>query len=109
MLEGRAEDWARTEGIRETFDLVTARSFARPAVTAEIAAGLVRVGGFLVVSEPPESAPDRWPAAALERLGFDPAAPALAGGTHYASLHKARAAPKTAPRAVGRPGKRPLW
>jgi 16S rRNA (guanine527-N7)-methyltransferase len=109
VLEGRAEGWARVEGIRETFELVTARSFARPAVTAEIAAGLVRVGGFLVVSEPPESSPDRWPPAALERLGFEAAVPALVGGKHYASLRKARLAPETAPRAVGRPGKHPLW
>ena len=50
---GRAEDWAHEPELRETFDLVTARSFARPAVTAEIACGFLKVGGLLVVSEPP--------------------------------------------------------
>ena len=39
---------------REHFEVVTARSFAGPAVTAEIAAGFVAVGGVLVVSEPPD-------------------------------------------------------
>src|ERR1700681_3215457 len=32
VLEGRAEDWARDASYRESFDLVTARSFAPPAV-----------------------------------------------------------------------------
>ena len=52
---GRAEDAGRDPELREGFDLVTARSFARPAVTAEIGAGLVRPGGVMVVSEPPTS------------------------------------------------------
>jgi 16S rRNA (guanine527-N7)-methyltransferase len=109
VLEGRAEAWARAAGIREAFDLVTARSFARPAVTAEIGAGLVRVGGYLVVSEPPESAQDRWPAASVEELGLSPAVAVVARGAHYVCLHKALPAGPSVPRAVGKPGKRPLW
>ena len=41
--------------LRGQFDLVTARSFGRPAVTAECAAPFLRREGLLVVSEPPDS------------------------------------------------------
>ena len=45
------------------FDVVTARSFAAPAVTLRWAGALLAAGGLLVVSEPPDVAPDRWPSA----------------------------------------------
>jgi 16S rRNA (guanine527-N7)-methyltransferase len=108
VLEGRAEDWARDETFRESFDLVTARSFARPAITAEIACGLVRVDGQLVVSEPP-AGDGRWPGGALEDLGFAPAQAIETRGAHYACLHKVRAAAAGVPRRPGIPAKRPLW
>ena len=61
--------------------MVTARSFAEPAVTAEIAAGLVAVGGVLVVSEPPEpDDPAGGPRAGLADLGFAPP-PGLSAAT----------------------------
>src|SRR4051794_11853069 len=50
VLEERAETSAPRPPLRERFDVVTARSFAAPGVTAEIAAGLVEVAGVLVVS-----------------------------------------------------------
>lgn len=109
VLEGRAERLAHDPAVRERFELVTARSFARPAVTAEAASGLVRVGGLLVVSEPPEPGPERWPAGPLEELGFGPPAAVVARGAHYACVPKLRAAPPAMPRPVGRAGKRPLW
>ena len=108
VLEGRAEDWARDPEYRESFDLVTARSFARPAITAEIGCGLVRVGGRLVVSDPPIAA-DRWPVAALADLGFAPAVAVEARGAHYACLGKVTGAADGVPRRAGRPAKRPLW
>ena len=72
VVEGRAERLGHDPALREHFDLVTARSFARPAVTAEVAVAFVRTGGLVVVSEPPEPAPERWPDAALDELGFGP-------------------------------------
>jgi 16S rRNA (guanine527-N7)-methyltransferase len=104
----RAEDLAHDPAYREGFDLVTARGFAAPAATAEIAAGLVAVGGWLVVSEPPAPA-DRWPEAAVRGLGFDPAVATTARGAHFACLHKARPVAPTVPRRRGRATKRPLW
>lgn len=102
----RAEVAGRDPGHRGRYDVVTARSFAAPAVTAECAAPLLRVGGVLVVSEPPESDPTRWPADGLAALGFDPV-PEHQGS--WIALRLAREAPDQAPRKVGLPAKRPLW
>lgn len=109
VVERRAEDVGRDPEYREGFEVATARSFAAPAPTAEIAAGLIAVGGLLIVSEPPDPDPGRWPVPGLEEIGFGPAAIEVHGGAHYAVIRKARPAPDRIPRAVGRPGKRPLW
>ena len=55
VARGRAEELARKEEYRGSFDLVTARSFGPPTVTAECGAPLLRTGGLMVVSEPPGS------------------------------------------------------
>lgn len=61
-----------------TADVVTARAFGLPSLTAECASPFLCDGGRLVVSEPPvsASAPDsiatRWPAEPLATLGLDP-------------------------------------
>lgn len=51
------------------FDVVTARSFAAPPITAHWASRLLKTDGLLIVSEPPAevdaAAADRWPAALL--------------------------------------------
>jgi 16S rRNA (guanine527-N7)-methyltransferase len=109
VVGGRAEALGRDERYRQTFEVVTARSFAGPAVTAEIATGLVAVGGVLVVSEPPEPDLRRWPTAVLLEIGFGPAQAVVQGGAHYAVLTKTAPSPERFPRPVGRPGKRPLW
>jgi 16S rRNA (guanine527-N7)-methyltransferase len=62
---------------RARFDVVTARSFAAPEVTALWAGRLLRSGGLLLVSEPPSTlaADDqwalRWPASLLDRCGLE--------------------------------------
>jgi 16S rRNA (guanine527-N7)-methyltransferase len=109
LLPQRAETVGRDPTRRERAELVTARSFAPPPVTAEIAAALVALGGALVVSEPPEANDARWPSAELATLGFAPAVLVVARDSHFVVLRKTGAAPPTAPRAVGRPAKRPLW
>jgi 16S rRNA (guanine527-N7)-methyltransferase len=55
---------------RGRYDAVVARSFGPPAATAEAGAGFLRLGGVLVVSEPPESDESRWPAGGLATLGL---------------------------------------
>ena len=52
------------------FDLVVARSFGPPAVTAECATAFLNIGGRLVVSEPAGPQPERWPIAPLARCGL---------------------------------------
>ena len=52
------------------FDVVSARSFAAPEITARWAAALLRPGGMLIVSEPPVASLGRWPAPMLERYAL---------------------------------------
>lgn len=53
-----------------SFDAVTARSFAAPEVTARWAGELLAPNGRLVVSEPPQASPDRWPDHVLATAGL---------------------------------------
>jgi 16S rRNA (guanine527-N7)-methyltransferase len=108
ILCQRAEEAGRLPDLRHSADLVTARGFARPAVTAECAAPLLVVGGLLVVSDPPDAVPDRWPPEPLESLGLVPdgvsaTAPALQ------RLRQVTPCPDRYPRRTGVPAKRPLF
>ncbi|MDQ1465696.1 MAG: rRNA (guanine527-N7)-methyltransferase [Actinomycetota bacterium] len=113
VAEGRAEVLGKDPALRGRFPLVVARSFARPAVTAEIGGAFVQVGGVLAVSEPddaPEGAAGgRWPAEALEMLGFAPATMHSGAGARVAILFRMSPLDARWPRAVGVPTKRPLW
>jgi 16S rRNA (guanine527-N7)-methyltransferase len=71
VVMARAEAAAHDPAWRGTFDAVVARSFAEPAVTAECAAPFLRLGGQLVVSEPPVPGPERWPAAGVAVVGLE--------------------------------------
>lgn len=111
---GRAEEAGRSE-LRGTLPAVVARSFARPAVTAECGAPLLAPGGVLVVSDPPAEAegdgpgaPDRWPAEGLARVGLVGRA-AEAEGFSYRVLRLTGTCPDRFPRRVGVPAKRPLF
>lgn len=52
------------------FDVVTARSFGPPALTAKWGSALLASGGLLLVSEPPDDDRGRWPTALLTPLGL---------------------------------------
>ena len=108
VLEGRAEDLGRTEA-RGSFDLVVARSFAAPPVTAECAAPLLRVDGLLVVAEPPEGGAVRWDPAGLAELGLAYERDFRGEHALAAVMRKVGATPDRFPRRVGIPTKRPLW
>jgi 16S rRNA (guanine527-N7)-methyltransferase len=109
VAEGRAETVARDPEHRGRYDLVVARSFGPPAATAECAVGFLEPGGRLLVSEPPEDDPTRWPTEGLARLGFGPAALQVRAGRRYRVMELQDPAPDTYPRRVGVPEKRPLW
>ena len=53
VLQERAEIAGRDRDWRASFDGAIARSFGRPAVLAECTAPLLKVGAWVVVSEPP--------------------------------------------------------
>ncbi len=108
VIRGRAEELAHEPDLRAAYDAVSARSFGPPPVTLECAAGFIRLGGFLLVSEPPdEFSGDRWPIDGLASIGFS-RAPTSAGSS-IAVLLKTKELPGRFPRRVGVPGKRPLW
>ena len=112
VLRSRAEDAGRDPALREQFDLVTSRSFGAPGVAAECGAPLLRVGGLMIVSEPPadQLEADRWPSAGLEQLGLQPSSRVRFNEAFgYQVLVKAATTPDRYPRRVGIPAKRPLF
>lgn len=54
----------------ETWDVATCRGFGSPTYTARLARPIVRIGGFLLVTEPPDSAGSRWIDPAIIEAGF---------------------------------------
>jgi 16S rRNA (guanine527-N7)-methyltransferase len=110
IVRGRAEEVARDERFRQQFDLVTARSFGSPAVTAECGAPLLAMGGVLAVSEPPGEDADRWPADGLVKVGLTRSSAArFESRFNYQILRKSGPTGDRYPRRVGIPSKRPLF
>jgi len=105
----RAEVLGREPALREQFPVVVARSFGPAAVTAELAASFVAVGGWVVVSEPPEEDTARWDPGGLAELGLGPAERERVAGVGMAVIAKREALSERFPRRTGVPKKRPLW
>ncbi len=104
---GRAEELGHRADLRGSFDLVLARGFAGPAVTAECAAPLLKVGARLVMSEPPDDR-GRWSALGLAELMLEGELVEQDGFTFFAARSIAPCPPRY-PRRVGVPGKRPIF
>lgn len=109
VVRGRAEDVGRDPEHREGYDLVVARAFGSPGVTAECGAPLLVVGGRLVVSDPPDAEPGRWPRDGLSRLGLGAAELRRQGDVGVAVTEKTQRMSDEWPRRTGVPAKRPLW
>jgi 16S rRNA (guanine527-N7)-methyltransferase len=105
----RAEESGRAGGLRGGQDLVVARSFGPPAVVAECAAPLLRVGGRAVVSEPPGGRAERWSSQGLAQLGLRPAGGRTTAEATFQVLVQEAPCPSRYPRRVGLPAKRPLF
>jgi len=118
VVRARAEDAGRDPELRGGFDLVVARAFGPPPVTAECAAPFLRTGALLVVSEPPGDGPPgagdgatgspRWPEDGLAVLGLVPVG-VFRTRFGYQVLRQARPCPDRFPRRPGIPAKRPLY
>jgi 16S rRNA (guanine527-N7)-methyltransferase len=107
--QGRAEEVGRAEGFRASFDLVVARSFGPPPVTAECAAPMLEQGGTLLVSGAPNgSDEERWSVEGLARLGLGEGQLVLQPST-YRLFTQVELCPERYPRRVGIPAKRPLF
>lgn len=109
VAQARAEEAGRDPQWRGRADVVVARSFGPPGVTAECAAPLLAVGGRLIVSEPPDGGADRWPAEGLNKLGMRPAGRFEQAFSRFQVLGQEHPCPMTFPRRVGVPAKRPLF
>jgi hypothetical protein len=92
--------------LRGTFDVVVARSFATPAITAECACGFLRRGGRLLVAEPPDVDERRWSDAGLEVVGLERASPR---GSPVAEFIQRDTPPRESPRHWKAMQARPLW
>lgn len=108
VLAERTEVVGHDPEWRGRADLVVARGFGPPAVTAESAAPFLRRGGALVVADPPGGAPGRWPPDKVRLLG-------LVDDGHIVepvALQRfllEEPCPDRYPRRVGIPAKRPLF
>ena len=110
VVRGRAEEIGHDDRFRGRFELVTSRSFASPAVTAECGAALLIDHGLMVVSEPPDEIGDRWPVEGLARLGLEVLPPVRFEERYgYQPLRKVAMTDDRYPRRVGIPAKRPLF
>ncbi|MHB1711096.1 MAG: RsmG family class I SAM-dependent methyltransferase [Acidimicrobiales bacterium] len=107
----RAEEAGRKPEFRGSFEVVTARSFATPAVTAECGAPFLEIGGLLVVSEPPDGiSEERWPAHGVGLVGLVPVSTYRYDGRYgYQILEKRTETPDRYPRRTGIPAKRHLF
>ena len=65
-----AEHLSRLPNWHRSFDAVMSRGFGPPLPTLALSALFVRLGGVIVVSEPPADIPDRWQGIDLARMGL---------------------------------------
>ena len=114
---GRAEDLAREPGLRDGFDLVTARAVAEMTTLVELCLPFLRPGaGALVAAKGPGPGEElARAAAAIEALGG--AAPKVVPVNSFSGdgqrftavvVQKASPTPEKYPRRAGLPSKRPL-
>jgi 16S rRNA (guanine527-N7)-methyltransferase len=114
VITERAEVAGRQLGLRGALSLVVARSFGAPPVTAECGAPFLRLGGALIVSDPPATGPAddltevRWPPEGLAQVGLERVG-ARRSIFGYQVLRQTRECPDRFPRRVGVPAKRPLY
>lgn len=109
VINGRAEEIARDVSMVESTDLVVARGFGPPAVTAECAARFLRIGGHLVVSARPTDEKVRWSEDGLRLLGCVYVETRESEFAHAAVIKKCETTPQEFPRRAKLFSRSPLW
>ena len=109
VVRARAEEFVRTKGRAESCDLVVARSFGPPAMTAECAAAFLRIGGRLLISEPPESTGERWNGLTHSSLGLTVESLERLDVGSFVVIRKTATTPGAYPRRGAPLSKRPLF
>ena len=64
------DDLIRNPAHAGSYDAVISRGFGPHETTLRLSAGLVRPGGVVVISEPPEGEPNRWPDDLVKELSL---------------------------------------
>ncbi len=110
VVTQRAEIAARQAGLEGEFDLLTVRSFGPPARVVECGSRFLRIGGILIVSEPPgpEQGSARWNTEVLARLGLE-LDQYVRETFGYQVIVKVRETPEEFPRSSTSMKKRPLF
>jgi len=106
VYAGLAEDAGREISLRECFDVVSSRSFGPPAATLECAAPFLRVGGLLIVSDPP--AGRAWPADGAAAFGLK-LLERSCGDPSWTLFCKVAGIGDRFPRRPGVPSRRPMF
>lgn len=70
VVAAEAADLGRDPTHAGQYDAAVSRGFGPPEATARAARPFLKNGGSLIVSEPPDFDPTRWPAETCERAGF---------------------------------------
>ena len=115
IVEGRAEELARSDSLRECFDIAVARAVAELSTLSEYALPFVRVGGTFMAykgSKAPEEAANAESALALLGGSASELIPYTLSdcddALYLVCVKKKAATPEKYPRRTGIPSKRPL-
>ncbi len=109
VIAQRAEEAGRDLRHRASYDLVVARGFGPPAVAAECAAPFLKIGGLLVVSDPPGGGQsERWPVEGCGVLGLEIIKSQVSPWS-FTALRQRELCDDRYPRRTGVPLKRPLF
>ncbi|MED4299204.1 16S rRNA (guanine(527)-N(7))-methyltransferase RsmG [Geobacillus stearothermophilus] len=115
LYHDRAETFARQKGMRESFDVVTARAVARMPVLAELCLPLVKTGGTFIAMKAASALEElKEGEKAISVLGGEVAAvetfmlPFEEGERTIIFVRKTKKTPARYPRKPGMPSKQPI-
>lgn len=109
VVRREASEAGRDPELRGRCTVVTARSFGPPARTAECGAAFLDQDGRLLVADPPETAPERWPSGGLAVLGLQDQGLRQSAVGSVRILGRAQQLDDRFPRSRRKMEQQPLW